>query len=204
MGRRTASLLVLLAVASASPSRANIPNPGLSTIPNVLISVDGTLSYTVSIQGQLGPVNQGTVELVFSAEADGLLCWCVGQTRGTLSALTDPSGTATFLIAGGGCLEPSQTASGVVCEVFVNGFKMAEVGVVGPDAVDSGGRLPTEGWTPGSSCVVGLADATFHSGPISSGSYSYCSDLNSDGAVGLQDGVLLTDPITRGDTCPRQ
>lgn len=201
---RSGILLTTLGLAlvfMTAPAWANIPNSSLSTVPNVIVEPGGLTDYTVTIVGQLGPVHQALVELIFSPAADTLLCWCDGQTHPVITGLTDPNGDVVFNISGGGCIDPALLPGGVAVEVFANGFKMAEVGVVSADAVDSSGNLTTEGWNPVGSCSVGLSDATYFSQSISTGVYEFCADLNSDGSVGLEDGVMLTQPITSGIFC---
>ncbi len=203
MPRTCRALLVagLLTVFSVGVAAANIPDPGLSDVPNVIATPLASLSYVVTVNGPLGPVAGATVDLVFSGAADALVCWCAGTSHPVISAVTNAGGQATFNIAGGGCVDPARLG-GTVVEVFADGIKLSEVGLVSPDAVDSGGVLPTSGWVVGPPCSVGLSDATFHTGPISSGVYEFCTDVDSDGVVALADAVLLTAPITVGETCP--
>ena len=75
--------------------------------------------------------------------------------------------------------------------------------MVGSDADDNSGLLPTEGCAPGVSCEVGLSDAALHSGAIKTGTYSFCSDMNSDLQVDLTDAVVLSVGIKAGSSCPR-
>jgi len=86
-------------------------------------------------------------------------------------------------------------------EVFANGFKIAEVGVVSPDAVDDSGTLPTSGWNPAGTCHVVLADAVAHTGPIVTAVYSFCTDMNSDGLVNVADAVIVTPSIIGAPSC---
>ncbi len=206
MGRRTRLVITALTfgLLSAGTAAAGVPDPGLSTVPNVVVSPLGNLTYTVNVQGSGGPIDSALVQLIFSDEADTLVCWCVGATHPVIEAVTNASGDADFLISGGGCVDPSASVSGTIVEVYANGIKLSEVGVVSPDAVDNGGILPTAGWNPGGSCSVGLSDATYHTGPISSGAYDYCTDIDSDGAVTLTDAVVLTQPISAGDVCTQE
>ncbi len=203
MGRSAGSFPVLLALLWGSSALANIPDPGLSTIPTVVVSPSGTLDYSVNIVGQLGPMNTATVELIWSAEADSLMCWCTGENHPLITSTTDPSGTAVFNIAAGGCLDPSLLSGGIAVEVFANGFKMAEVGVVSSDLVDGSGIRATQGWNPAGSCAVGLSDASAHTNAFATGIYDFCSDINSDLTVSLDDAVILTQPITDGLSCPQ-
>jgi hypothetical protein len=206
MGRSYRLLIAALVagVLIAGSSYAGIPDPNLSVVNNVLYSPSGTIEYIVTVNGSSGPIDSATVQLVFSTEADGLICWCVGQAHPLIEATTDVNGQAHFFIAAGGCIDPSLVASPPAVEVFANGIKLKEVGCVSPDAVDDSGILPTSGWAPGAFCTVSLADATLHSPPIKSGTYSFCSDVNSDLSVDLTDAVVLTLGIKTGFTCTAQ
>ena len=206
MGRSYRLLIAALVagVLVAGSSFAGIPDPNLSVVGNVLYSPSGTTEYIVTVNGSSGPIDSATVQLVFSTEADGLICWCVGQTHPLIEATTDINGQAHFFIAAGGCIDPSLVAAPPAVEVFANGIKLKEVGCVGPDAVDNGGILPTSGWSPGTYCTVSLSDATTHSPNIKGGIYAYCSDVNSDLAVDLTDAVILTEGIKTGFTCTKQ
>lgn len=206
MGRSYRLLIAALVagVLIAGSSFAGIPDPTLSVVGNVLYSPSGTTEYIVTVNGSAGPIDSATVQLVFSTEADGLICWCVGQAHPLIEATTDVNGQAHFFIAAGGCIDPSLVAAPPAVEVFANGIKLKEVGCVSPDAVDGSGLLPTSGWDPGLYCSVSLADAGLHSPPIKSGTYSFCSDVNSDLAVDLTDAVVLSESIKSGFTCTKQ
>lgn len=203
MGRRSRLVLAALTAGllTAGFASAGVPDPGLSDAPNVIVSPQGNLEYVVTVVGSSGPIDTALVQLIFSDEADTLVCWCSGETHPLIEAVTNSAGEASFFIAGGGCVEPSATVSGLVVEVFANGIKLAEVGVVSPDAVDGAGILPTGGWNPGVSCAVGLSDATVHTAAIASGTYEFCTDIDSDLIVSLADAVTLTAPIAGGDAC---
>ena len=186
----------------AGAVHAGIPDPALSDIDNVIASPGGSLAYSVTILGSDGPVEDAIVRLVFSAEVQPLVCWCSGQVQPEISATTNASGVATFHVAAGGCFDPAQFNDPPV-QVFANGILMDEVGMVSPDAVDSGGLFPWQPWNLGATCGAGLPDAVAHTGPIKSGAYSFCTDLNSDGAVGILDAVMVTPSIKAGAFCPR-
>jgi hypothetical protein len=198
---RLLAAALVLGVMSAGAADAGIPDPNLSVVPNVLYVPGGTLEYVVQINGAQGPVVDVVVDIVFSAEADGLICWCATESHPQISATTDSNGEAHFFINAGGCIDPSQIAGPAVATVYADGIKMADVGAVSPDAVDANGVLPTAGWVPGGICVVGLADAGFHTPPVKSGAYSFCTDLNSDGAIGLDDASILTPAVKAGASC---
>jgi hypothetical protein len=169
------------------------------------MSPSAGIPYVVEVVGTEGPIDTALVQLVFSTETDGLVCWCVGQTHPTIEAYTNALGQATFNIAGGGCVDSSLVSTPPAVEVFANGIKLAEVGVVSSDAVDDNGFVPTDpGYNPNGVCAVGVGDAAFHTAPIVSTSYSYCTDINSDGAVSLGDAVLITPDIVGSANCTAQ
>ncbi len=205
MGRRYQLLLAVLVagVVMAGVANAGIPDPALSDVPEVVFVPGGGLQYIVTVNGSAGPIDTADVQLVFSEEADTLIAWCTGQahTGRIISAQTNASGLATFDIAAGGCIDPARTAGTPVVEVFANGIKLAEVGCVSPDVVDNNGVLPTAGWNVGGTAVVGLSDASFHTPPIKSGAYEYCTDMNSDLLIGLDDASILTPYIKGGANC---
>ena len=176
---------------ATAPAVAGLPDPSLSTIPNVLAVPGGGSPYSVTIVGDGGPIAGATVELRYSAQGDADACWCVGEPHPNRSAVTNGSGIATFNVSGGGCLDPATIAGGVAIEVFVNDIKLKEIGQVSPDV--SADPLGT--------CEVALNDAVQFTGPLASGTYSYCFDLNSDLVVGLTDAVIFTIPAASAATC---
>jgi hypothetical protein len=184
-------------------ARADVPDPDQSIVPNVVYSPSSSFPYTVTVNSSTGALEGAVVSLVFSPAADALVCWCEGQDHPQISAVTDNLGQATFLIGGGGCVDPARLG-GVVVEVFAEGVKLAEVGAVSPDAADDNGILPTSGWNPGGTCEAGLTDAVFHTVPFASGAFEFCSDMNSDGNVGLDDVVLATPDLAQGSACTAQ
>jgi hypothetical protein len=178
-----------------------IPDPNFSTVPNVLVSPAGTLEYIVYVADSSGPIDAANVQIVLSTEAETIGCWCVGESVPIISAFSDINGEAHFFIDGGGCIDPDSVASPPPAQVFANGILLADVGIVSVDAVDVGGLLPTQGWNPGGFCSCGLSDATRFTAPITTGSYDFCTDLNSDLQVDLADAVAITAPLTIGHTC---
>jgi hypothetical protein len=203
MGRWIQVLLTALVVgvAAVSVSFAGVPNPNLSTVPNVVTSPDGSLEYVVTVVGDEGPIDSALVQIVFSTEAAGLICWCTGQTQPLIQGATGPSGEASFFIAGGGCIDPDSVTTPPAVEVWANATKLKEVGVVSVDAVDEFQKLPHQGWDPAGTCASGLADGVFHTPPLKLGAISFCSDMDSDGDVDLDDAVLLTPGLRLGPTC---
>lgn len=195
MGRRYGVPLLVLAlglVVAPAAVLAGVPDPALSTIPNVIGSPDGSLAYRVTIVGTSGPIDSANVSLVWTVAGDTATCWCTTQTHPSVSSTTNASGVAVFNLRLGRCLNPATIPGGVAVEVFVNSIKIKEVGQVSPDVA---------GVTLGPPCAVALADAVLFTGPISSAVYSYCFDLNSDLSVGLNDAVLLTAPVSSAATC---
>jgi hypothetical protein len=177
----------------APAARAGIPDCNLSTIPNVVASPGGVINTTFTIVSTSGPLSGATVELRYTAAGDAAACWCTGQVHPIIPVgTTDINGQVTFAISGGGCLDPAVIAGGVAIQVYVNNIACKEIGQVSPD-VNSSTSPP---------CTVALADAVDFTGPLSSGSYGFCYDLNSDGAVGLTDAVIFTPAASSAITCP--
>lgn len=200
---RALAVALVTGAVFAGTAAAGIPDPALSVVPNVVMSPGGDIEYVVTVNGSQGPVADSIVQIVFSSEVDALVCWCAGQAHPEVTATTDAAGQARFFIAAGGCIDPGLVASPPAVSVYANGIRLREVGAVGPDAVDGAGLVPTLGWNPGASCEVSLSDAALHSTPIKAGSYSFCSDMNSDLLVDLTDAVVLSAAIKAGSTCSR-
>ena len=73
------------------------------------------------------------------------------------------------------------------------------------DVVDGGGNKPTDpGYDPLGSCSVGVGDATYHTTPIVTAIYDWCTDFNSDGNVTLVDALAVTDDIVLSASCTAQ
>lgn len=185
----------------------------LSTVPACIpISPDGTLTYSVRIVGCGGPINNSRVSLVFNTVGDSLVCWCssspyVPGTPHAFFANTNAAGIASFNLSGGGCVENQLAAipgdRNFAAEVFADFVKMAECGVVSPDAVDNSGRVSTDTpvWNPAGACAVGLADAVKHTSPLATATYAWCSDINCDHAVTLGDATTLTPYLSAASSC---
>lgn len=201
---RALAVALVTGAVFAGTAAAGIPDPALSVVPNVLMSPAADIEYVVTVNGSQGPVADAIVEIVFSSEADALICWCATQVHPVVTATTDAAGQARFFIGAGGCIDPTLVASPPAVSVYANGIKLGEVGAVGPDAVDNAGLLPTQGWNPGASCEVSLSDASLHSPPIKGGGYSFCSDMNSDLLIDLSDAVVLSAAIKSGPVCTGQ
>ena len=179
---------------------AGAPDPDLSTVRNVVYSPGALMAYAVTVMSVDGPVSGAIVRLHFTNESNPLAGWCSGQEHPDIDAVTNASGVATFNLGGGGCLNPANMTNPPV-QVYANGVLLREVGVVSVDAVDDAGRLPTQGWNPSPNVKVGVGDAVFHTPPLKTGAYSFCTDFNSDGACDLTDAVLLTPAVKVGWTC---
>jgi hypothetical protein len=197
------STALVVGVATVGVAGAGVPNPSLSTVPNITLSPDGSLPTLIVVVGDEGAIDTALVQVVFSTETAGIVCWCTGQTQPLIQGQTNASGEVTFFVAGGGCVDPVDVGSPPAVEVFANGVLLAEVGTVSVDAVDDAGLKPTEGWDPGVICTAGLIDATTHTPPIAGGFYSYCSDLDSDLDCDLEDAVAITPGLKNGITCTR-
>jgi hypothetical protein len=194
MGRRYAlSLSVLvLALLAGTVAQAGVPDPSLSTVPNVVGVPGGGMIYSVTIVGASGPIDSANVTLLWSTPGDTSTCWCTGQVRPSVAATTNASGVASFNLRLGGCLNPATIPGGVAVEVFVNSVKFKEVGQVSPDVVS----------THDAPCNVGLADAVDFTGSLATSTYRFCHDVNSDLAVGLVDAVAITPSLALSASCP--
>ena len=174
--------LLVLGLLFASVAAAGVPDPALSTVPNVVGVPGGGILYSVTIVGTSGPIDSANVTLHWSTPGDTSTCWCTTQTHPNVTATTNASGIATFNLKLGGCLNPATIPGGVAVEVFVNSIKLKEVGQVSPDVVS----------THAPPCAVSLNDAVAFTAPLANNAYSFCFDLNSDLTVGLIDAVTLT------------
>lgn len=200
---------------------ANIPDPELSDVPEVLSIVPETVgqpleTYTVTVVGQLGPVNGAQVELQVNAVADALICWCPGQAHPVISGVSDAQGEVDFTVLGGGCvLRPDLGVT--VATVRADAVPLGNVEINSPDVVNGSGAKATD---PGyefdpiepdpnapeepAVCVVSLADATFHSVPIVDGSsFEKCTNFGApfDDVVSSGDAVSVTPYIVNSSTC---
>ncbi|NNF06874.1 MAG: hypothetical protein HKN21_08940 [Candidatus Eisenbacteria bacterium] len=206
---RISLVLAIVGMFAATAAMANIPDPALSNCPAFLtITPDGSFTYTVTVNGATGPVNGSLVEIRVSAQADPVVCWCVGQVHPSITAVTNASGEADFNIAGGGCVSAAGLGGGaVVAQVLADGIELCQIEINSPDAVDSGGFLPTDDdYVGDANCVVGLADAVFHTGPIAGGTAEVCSNFTDpyDDTVALGDAVIVTPYIVNGTSCVAQ
>lgn len=193
MGRRYGFPLMILAMGLlvGTAALAGVPDPVLSTIPNVVGVPGGGLTYAVTIVGSSGPIDSANVTLLWRTAGDTAVCWCPTQVHPSVTSTTNASGVATFNLKFGGCLNPATIPGGVAIEVFVNSIKLKEVGQVSPDYVST--KTPP--------CAVALADAVAFTGPLATATYSFCFDLNSDLSVGLTDATIVTPWIANAANC---
>ena len=225
---RSIRVSILLAVALglvAAGAWANIPDPTLSSCPDGLTLSPGTLhgnvgTYSVSIQGPLGPVNGAKVIVEVAPDADPQIAWCVGQARPVQIGFTNASGNVSFTWQGGGCMDPTgpYNWSAFIVHVTADNVTMAEPYISSPDVVNTQGRRANEieapvyeETSPGSGVFTtesGLADGVEHTAPIQLSLNERCSKLSPDpvtgsfhAPVGLSDAVELTPYIQEGTSC---
>lgn len=201
---RLSLVLAAAGIFAATAAVANIPSPELSDVPDFMtITPDGSFGYTVTVNGSQGPVNGALVQLRVTGFADPLVCWCAGQVHPSITGVTNPSGQVTFFVAGGGCVDPSRLGE-VVVDVLADGVPLDQVGINSPDAVNSDGLLNTDDdFVFDALCVVGLADAVFHTNPIANGLQEVCTKFTApyNGFVGVADATFVTDYILNGASC---
>ena len=211
----------------ASPNVPIVNAPDAITLsPGTRFAANPIGGYTVHVEGSLGPVDGAFVEVEFSPEAEALVAWCTapnggpsGQVHPILSGFTDANGNVTFEVFGGGCVSGQAFAgSSYIAQVRTDGVVAEEPYINSPDAVDSQGRLPTDGppvggqrrcdpdgGDPGleSEARVNLSDAVFHTGPIKRGLQAPCSKFTPpyNGNVGVSDAVFLTPYVKAGSLC---
>jgi hypothetical protein len=194
MGRRYSTFLSILTLSllAASVCWGGVPDPALSTVPNVVGAPGGGLAYAVTIVGSSGPIDSANVTLVWTTAGDTATCWCPTQVHPTVTATTNASGVATFDLKLGGCLEPATIPGGVGVNIYVNSIAFAQRGQVSPDVVS----------THAPPCAVALADAVNFTPHLAGAVYGYCYDLNSDLSVGLTDAVMFTPYAASAAHCP--
>ena len=216
----SASILVVAAMAlCATGSLANIPDPELSEVPDMMtLSTTtptqglATFDFVVVVEGQGGPVANSLVEVEFAPSAEDLIAWWDGQTHPLLSATTDLNGEARFVIYGGGCIDPDEYDGGsFIWQVRADGIVLDEGGINSPDPVNDNGRLPTDTDFPNCkedppgtwTTTAGLSDAVFHTRPIKLGLIEVCTKFTPpfNDPVGLADGILLTPYLKFSGTC---
>jgi len=186
-------LTVPLLATTAGEVEAQICEPELYTIPNIIATPNGNVVTRITIMTPGGPQPGVLVELRYRAVAEGQACWCSDQVHPVLSAITDSEGHADFNVRGGRCLNPDDFPGGETISVFVNGLDCVDRGQVSPDVLS----------TDASKCEVTLADAVNFTGPLSTSQYSFCHDLNSDLYVGLTDAVIFTQSAANAVSCTR-
>ena len=190
------SFVALLAICAAGAS-ANIPNPGLSNVPDAITLSPGARfasnpigGFSVHVEGPLGPVNGALVEVEVSPAADALVSWCKapyggasGQIHPILTGMTDANGNVTppFEFYGGSCLDPARFFGATfIAQVRADGIVLDEPFINSPDVVNASGKKATD--TPPAAgqrrcdlvagvntAQVSLSDAVFHTRPIKLG-----------------------------------
>jgi hypothetical protein len=219
-GLRLRALLRVVVLSGLSATSAGAGEPAqpicspldLSTVPPCLaVSPNGSVAYTVTIVCPGGPVRGALVEVRFTAVGDTLTCWCFdepGPRPHVFSQSTNSLGVAEFHIRGGGCVEAHDPATpgleDFVAEIFADGVKTAELGLVSPDIVDAMGRRAVDtpnGWDPAGTCGSGLADAVAFTPSIAASQYDWCADINCDDAVTISDAVTLTPFLSGSISC---
>ena len=231
---RVSFALVAALALIASGAWANIPDPVLSSVPGAITLSPGTQyagnpigTFTVNVQGALGPVNGAFVEVEVAPDADALVAWCVGQTHPLQATAANASGDATFTFLGGGCLDPNATFvfNTYIAQVRADGINLGEPVITSPDAVNSNGRtatqisgpqqglnnlcqtdaavLPPPGNPNGRTTTVGLADAVFHTRPIQIGLVELCTNYTPPyfDNVAVLDAVFVTPYIQNANIC---
>jgi hypothetical protein len=195
-----------------------VPCPYGDVSPCLVLSPDGSLEYKVTVMGSLTsypcsapqPIPNSMVQIRFTNASDSLVCYCAtvtGPRPRLFSVRSNALGQSSFRIAGGGCAERGNPAfpgpGKYAAEIFFDGVRVGELGIVSPDVVDNAGRrmLDSPQWQPAGSCAAGLADAVEHTGPIAESQYAWCSDLNCDQQVGISDAVLVTPYLAGALAC---
>jgi hypothetical protein len=227
-----------MVAALAGGVSANIPDAALSDVPPVLLVPNNpntlaapfgpnNLGYSVDVVGNLGPVGDAVVELIFSSAAwtriakcngsDGNPAFCdvLGPTYVCTATTVGPSGLngnppgtpvgrATFFISGGGCILAAAVNPFTV-EVRANGVVLAnDIKIFSPDVVNAAGQTTAVSNT--SNCdvnltQVGLSDATFHTGDFAGITYNACSDFNDSNTADLPDAVIGGQYIVNSNNC---
>jgi len=213
MIRRACVIAILTAgvVFTTTIARALVPNPGLCDIPRPFQIHSSTAltnavpshaaKYNVLILSTGGPINASSVEIRMTIPGDTLTCWCDGQVGPrpyVFRERTNAAGIARFVVGGGGCIEYGLLAIpghlDYVGEVFADGVRLQEIGLVSSDVVDNAGRRATDSprWSPAGACAAGLADAVEHTTALSTNTYDWCTDFNCDNDAGVSDAVIVT------------
>lgn len=210
MPRLVVAGTLVFALTQAAPGLAEIPDPDLITVPDILtVTPDASRLVRIIIIGQLGPLSGSMVEITFTPTADALIAWGTGQSHPSVTSITNAAGEADFYLAGGGCVVASGVGV-VVAQVTADGIPIGESKVVNsPDAVNSAGQSAMTLGAPiceSGQIIVGLSDATYHTQAISQGTVQPCSKFSGDPAdpVGIQDAVIVTPYLVAGTvgTCP--
>ena len=208
---RMSLLLAAAGLFVATAAFANIPDPLLSDVPGTItVTGDGSFAYTVVVRGPQGPVASANVEVRFGAEATLVVPFCTGQAT-QLSATANGAGSASFFVAGGGCVsedawDADLDLGGIaICQVFADGILLGQIDVNSPDAVDGAGLLATDApnFDPLGNTIVNISDAVVHTGPIVNQLDEFCSNFTEpfDDAVGIGDATIVTPYILGAVGC---
>jgi hypothetical protein len=189
---RSLSYLLLLVLLVPSPGAAQ-PDLATSTVPNVFVApVTGATTLFILLDAGGVPIPPAVIDLVWPPAAAAMTCDCMGSPIPLATTVSAPDGTASFTIAGGGCIDPATDGTGI--DIMVDGVYFTTVGQVSPDLVTPTGA-------PAPDCAVGLADAVTVTGPLATGIYDFCIDVDSNGVVGLTDAIAMTPFIAGAAIC---
>jgi hypothetical protein len=206
------SLLVVTGLLVAATAFANIPVPEDCVVPEAItVTPNADFGYTVTVNGTQGPVDGSFVELRFSATAEAILCFCVGQDHPAITDFTDSNGDVTFYVAGGGCIQYNDIPGDLVAQIIADGTEIGRAFVNSPDNVNSQGKLylardpndPDPTYVADPVCEVAVGDAVYATGPISTGDPDFCVNYTPpyDDGVDVADAVIFTDYIVNGVSC---
>jgi hypothetical protein len=204
-----------LGYAQVAAATSEVPDC-ISLAPGALFPGNPIGSYTVFVADVAAlPVPGAIVTLAFTAGAAPLIAWCGGVVPGPVAGITDAFGFVTLALPmGGGCIPGPMPCVAAAAVVTVEGppgiggvFAEGILCVNSPDVVDVAGvppGCPATSTCVGGFTVVGLADAVFHTFPITLGLVELCTDFTPPygDPVGLADAVAVTPYIKVGAFCP--
>ncbi len=226
MRRWTAAVLVVLgATLGMSTARGQDPCSGYA-IPPVLISPEAGRFYEIYFL-PLPECEDIEVKVRFPPALCDLLVLCdrpysvcdttcdgisfVDTTESAKIPGTKITGyRARFEIRGGGCWDERLVSNPAnLAQIYVDGELVRQVGVRSPDVVDGTPLFPWELWCESPPETAGfslgdMSDAVFLSPFMKTGEYTPCADMNGDGAVNINDAVIVTPALKLGATCGEQ
>lgn len=191
---RKATILVALGLVAASAAMAGIPDAAHCTVPT-FVKVVGTNVGTPDVRGQFTvtvrdigniPVSGSVVTLNFVSCTDMKLCNGVsGATCGPaiVSATTNASGVATFIVVGGG-LHPGGTFAGLTTpciEIRASGYIIGSAYAQVYDLNGARGVAGTNG------CLITDLPLWLADWAGGAGTYKARSDYNGNLAVAITD-----------------